>query len=211
MELDVLMEKWKVKTGGFAPDPWVMEWTITHKPGDVETYAVTIPTKTGEVVEWTGETRNKRWVAVPEVEKKWILEAKARPMNPDSTEGNLKQAVKTGAEMVGQLSSTSLPLQWWLLSDVLEVGADLLNFDKFLQEPFAVGNVVLGEEPEPSQTIELVAPRRVESPKPDTREAWEKREFTNIETGKTYLPEKGPPEVSEGEKQGFVEVSIEPW
>ncbi|MFB6355489.1 MAG: hypothetical protein ABEJ65_03120, partial [bacterium] len=185
MELDLQIERYKIKSGGFAPDPWVLDFNILHRPGEGERYPLEIPTKTGEIIDWTEAERFKNWVAVTEAEdsKPWILKAEARPIKPEATGDLVNKSIKTIADVSGQLSSGGLPLQSWLISDIINVGADLLNLGQYLQEPFAKGQKVIEGNPEGVEKLELIAPRKIEPPKPKNIDRWETKTYTNASTG----------------------------
>jgi len=211
MELDLQLEKYTISSGGFAPDPWVLDVRIVHRPGESETYPVQIPTKTGEVIDWSSASRSKKWIAVSDVEKAWILKATARPVKPEARADKFNQAIKTAADVTGQMTDLSLPLSSWLISDIINVGSDLLNLGEYLQQPFAVGETVLEGPPDSPVTIPMEAPTPIEPPGPKTREAWEDNEFTNMNTGETFTPAEEQGRIEQGDDQGYVEVSVEEW
>jgi hypothetical protein len=147
-KVNLTLESIKINDTGIASSPFVIEFYLRHQPGDQELQILRLPTEPieqGKTVDFSDKSLKKRWIRVTDVEKKYILGAKVRPGNEQADKA-IKQGMEIGTNLSGQLLSRKLPLRWWLISDILQVGYDVIDWTgllDWLDEPFVEGHIVL--------------------------------------------------------------------
>lgn len=225
--INVKLNKLQVKEEGLVDGPYVVEFFIRNEPGEEDRQVIGLPTepiKEGTVIDFSDKSLKTKWVQVTEIEDEYIIGARVRPMKDKDGQTLpelFDEGVKVAADIWGQTFDDLIPFQSHVFTDVIELGADVLDeigFWDFLDEPFAKGHVVLEERDLDNQKIiqrvrfDLKAGRKLESESQVLKTTERSGPWTVMSgpnKGTVIDPEEEPPTIQKGENNGFIELMIE--